>query len=173
MGLAQEFTKGLWKELPPFRLVLGLCPTLAVTTAAKNGIGMGLAVTFVLVCSNILVSALRKIIPGKVRIAGLYRHHRFLRGHCRIDDAGLFLQLVPGARHFYSVDRGQLYHLGTGRSLCLQERCHAIHYGWSGDRDRLHPGSDVPGIVAGDRWRRNVVWRPYFLGKFPAHGIHA
>ncbi|MFH1136059.1 MAG: electron transport complex subunit E [Pseudomonadota bacterium] len=69
MGLAQEFTKGLWKELPPFRLVLGLCPTLAVTTAAKNGIGMGLATTFVLVCSNILVSALRKTIPGKVRIA--------------------------------------------------------------------------------------------------------
>jgi electron transport complex protein RnfE len=69
MGLAQEFTKGLWRELPPFRLVLGLCPTLAVTTAAENGIGMGLAVTFVLVCSNILVSLLRKIIPGKVRIA--------------------------------------------------------------------------------------------------------
>lgn len=69
MGLLQEFTKGLWKELPPFRLVLGLCPTLAVTTAAKNGIGMGLATTFVLVCSNILVSALRKVIPGKVRIA--------------------------------------------------------------------------------------------------------
>ena len=69
MGLAQEFTKGLWRELPPFRLVLGLCPTLAVTTAAKNGIGMGLATTFVLVCSNILVSLLRKVIPAKVRIA--------------------------------------------------------------------------------------------------------
>ena len=69
MGLANEFTKGLWKELPPFRLVLGLCPTLAVTTAAKNGLGMGLATTFVLVCSNILVSMLRKVIPSKVRIA--------------------------------------------------------------------------------------------------------
>ena len=69
MGLAKEFTKGLWQELPPFRLVLGLCPTLAVTTAAENGIGMGLATTFVLACSNILVSLLRNIIPGKVRIA--------------------------------------------------------------------------------------------------------
>ncbi len=69
MSLATEFTKGLWKEIPPFRLVLGLCPTLAVTTAAKNGIGMGLATTFVLVCSNILVSLLRKFIPSKVRIA--------------------------------------------------------------------------------------------------------
>ena len=69
MSVAREFTKGLWDEIPPFRLVLGLCPTLAVTTAADNGMGMGLATTFVLVFSNVLVSLLRKIIPGKVRIA--------------------------------------------------------------------------------------------------------
>lgn len=69
MGLAKEFTKGLWKEIPPFRLVLGLCPILAVTTKAENGVGMGLAATFVLVMSNILISALRNVIPRKVRIA--------------------------------------------------------------------------------------------------------
>ena len=68
-SIAQEFTKGLWEEIPPFRLVLGLCPVLAVTKTVENGIGMGLATTFVLVCSNILVSSLRKVIPGKVRIA--------------------------------------------------------------------------------------------------------
>ncbi len=68
-SIAAEFTKGLWKEIPPFRLVLGLCPTLGVTTSMKNGIGMGLATTFVLLCANILVSALRKVIPSKVRIA--------------------------------------------------------------------------------------------------------
>jgi electron transport complex protein RnfE len=68
-SLTQELTKGLWAEIPPFRLVLGLCPTLAVTNSVENGIGMGVATTFVLVCSNILVSALRKIIPSKVRIA--------------------------------------------------------------------------------------------------------
>ena len=67
--LVQEFTKGLWDEIPPFRLVLGLCPTLAVTKTVENGIGMGIATTFVLVCSNILVSSLRKVIPPKVRIA--------------------------------------------------------------------------------------------------------
>jgi electron transport complex protein RnfE len=67
--ITQEFTKGLWKEIPPFRLVLGLCPVLGVTTTMENGIGMGLATTFVLICSNILVSALRKVIPPKVRIA--------------------------------------------------------------------------------------------------------
>ncbi|MDY6910148.1 MAG: electron transport complex subunit E [Thermodesulfobacteriota bacterium] len=70
MSVVKEFTKGLWKEVPPFRLVLGLCPVLAVTTAAKNGLGMGLATTFVLVCSNLLISLLRKVIPTKVRIAG-------------------------------------------------------------------------------------------------------
>jgi len=68
-SIAQEFTKGLWKEIAPFRLVLGLCPVLGVTTSMKNGIGMGLATTFVLLCSNILVSLLRKVIPSKVRIA--------------------------------------------------------------------------------------------------------
>jgi len=68
-SIVQEFTKGLWDEIPPFRLVLGLCPVLAVTKTVENGIGMGMATTFVLVCSNILVSSLRKVIPGKVRIA--------------------------------------------------------------------------------------------------------
>ncbi len=65
----QEFTKGLWDEVPPFRLVLGLCPTLAVTKAVENGIGMGVATTFVLVFSNILISMLRNVIPKQVRIA--------------------------------------------------------------------------------------------------------
>jgi electron transport complex protein RnfE len=67
-SLVQEFTKGLWTDVPPFRLVLGLCPTLAVTKAFNTGLGMGFALTFVLVCSNILVSLLRKIIPSKVRV---------------------------------------------------------------------------------------------------------
>ncbi len=67
--LTQEFTKGLWEEIAPFRLVLGLCPVLGVTTTMENGIGMGLATTFVLVFSNILVASLRNIIPAKVRIA--------------------------------------------------------------------------------------------------------
>ncbi len=68
-SITQEFTKGLWDEIPPFRLVLGLCPTLAVTKSVENGLGMGVAVIFVLVCSNMLVSLLRNVIPPKVRIA--------------------------------------------------------------------------------------------------------
>ena len=67
--VVQEFTKGLWAEIPPFRIVLGLCPTLAVTKSVENGIGMGIALTFVLVCSNVVISLLRNIIPKQVRIA--------------------------------------------------------------------------------------------------------
>jgi len=70
MGAAKEFTKGLWSENPIFRIVLGMCPTLAVTTNANNGIGMGLAATFVLVGSNVMISALRNFIPKKIRIPG-------------------------------------------------------------------------------------------------------
>ncbi len=61
-------TNGILNENPVLRLVLGTCPTLAVTTMASNGIGMGLAATFVLVCSNVVISALRHVIPNQVRI---------------------------------------------------------------------------------------------------------
>ena len=62
------FWHGIFKNNPTFRLVLGLCPTLAVTTSLENALGMGLAATFVLVCSNGLVSALRRVIPAAVHI---------------------------------------------------------------------------------------------------------
>ncbi|MDD4013894.1 MAG: electron transport complex subunit E [Candidatus Omnitrophica bacterium] len=68
MHLAHHFIKGLWKENPTFRLVLGLCPTLAVSTSVMNGLGMGIAATFVLVGANIFVSLVRNIVPEKVRI---------------------------------------------------------------------------------------------------------
>ena len=60
--------RGLIKENPTFRLVLGMCPTLAVTTSLENGLGMGLATTFVLICSNSAISMLRHVIPATVRI---------------------------------------------------------------------------------------------------------
>lgn len=99
-----EFTKGFWKENPVLVLLLGICPTLAVTTSAYNGLGMGLATTTVLLGSNIVVSLLRTVIPKKVRIpcyivviatfvtlvdmvleASLYNLHRSL---------GLFIPLI-------------------------------------------------------------------------------
>ena len=63
------FFNGLIKENPTFVLMLGMCPTLAVTTGVINGIGMGLSTTAVLICSNIAISLLRKFIPNKIRIA--------------------------------------------------------------------------------------------------------
>jgi len=68
MSLMRDFSKGIWKENAVFKLLLGMCPVLAVTTSAENGLGMGLATTFVLVCSNIVVALMRKVIPSGVRI---------------------------------------------------------------------------------------------------------
>lgn len=68
MKLWAIFSNGLWRNNAIFKLVLGMCPTLAVTTTAMNGLGMGLATTSVLLCSNMAVSALRTSIPAKVRI---------------------------------------------------------------------------------------------------------
>ena len=67
--MLKTIKNGIISENPTFMQVLGMCPTLAVTTSLVNGIGMGLSVTFVLILSNILISMLRKIIPGKIRIA--------------------------------------------------------------------------------------------------------
>lgn len=68
MNQWQNFNKGFLKDNPVFALYLGLCPTLAVTTSAYNGLGMGLATTFVVVMSNLVVSIIKNLIPAKVRI---------------------------------------------------------------------------------------------------------
>lgn len=68
MSILREFTKGLYRENPTFRILLGLCPVLAVTTTVSNGIGMGVATTLVLVSSNFIVSMMRNLIPNNVRI---------------------------------------------------------------------------------------------------------
>lgn len=68
MSAWKIFIRGLWEEVPLFRLVLGLCPALAVTTSLRNGLGMGLATTSVLLGSNLVVSLVRKGIPTKIRI---------------------------------------------------------------------------------------------------------
>ncbi|NLJ81321.1 MAG: electron transport complex subunit E [Firmicutes bacterium] len=68
MALGKDFIRGLWEENPTFRIMIGLCPTLAVTTSAINGLSMGLATSFVLVCSSALISLVKRLIPDKVRI---------------------------------------------------------------------------------------------------------
>ncbi len=68
MSFVKELSKGIIKENPIFVIVLGMCPTLAVTSSVQNGIGMGLAATFVLICSNIIISLIKNITPEKIRI---------------------------------------------------------------------------------------------------------
>lgn len=104
MSSIKDFTKGFIKENPVLVTLLGMCPTLAVTTMASNGIGMGLATTFVLVGSNIVISLLKKIIPGAVRlpcyiviIAGFVTLIEFLlKGYvpALYDSLGIFLSLI-------------------------------------------------------------------------------
>lgn len=64
-----ELTKGVWKENPIFALVIGMCPSMAVTNSVKNALVMSLATAFVLICSSVMISALRKVIPGPIRIS--------------------------------------------------------------------------------------------------------
>lgn len=68
MSYSKEFFKGIWKENPVLVLMLGMCPSLATTSSGSNALGMGLATTFVLVCSNLAISSIRRIVPGKIRI---------------------------------------------------------------------------------------------------------
>ena len=68
MSPMQNFAKGLWKDNPVLRLLLGFCPVLAVTTSAMNALGMGAATTFVLVCSNVAIASLKGIVPSQMRI---------------------------------------------------------------------------------------------------------
>ena len=103
-GNLYELTKGIIKENPTLVTLLGMCPTLAVTTMASNGIGMGLATTFVLICSNIVISLLKNVIPKAVRlpcfivvIASFVTLIEFiLKGYipALYDSLGLFLSLI-------------------------------------------------------------------------------
>ena len=68
MAVFQEFTKGFYRQNPVFKQALGLCPVLAVSNSVSSGLGMGMAATFVLICSNVIISMIRKIVPPKIRI---------------------------------------------------------------------------------------------------------
>lgn len=68
MAVMHEFTKGFYKQNPVFKQALGLCPVLAVSNSVSSGLGMGMAATFVLICSNVIISMIRKIVPPKIRI---------------------------------------------------------------------------------------------------------
>ena len=157
--VVQEFTKGLWDEIPPFRLVLGLCPTLAVTKSVENGIGMGLAFTFVLVCSNMLVSALRKVIPPKVRIA------------CYIIIIATFVTVVELLMQAYTYMLFQKLGifiplivvncivLGRAEAFASKKGIVAVVCRCHGHGDRFYPVAGVSGHPAGNVRQRNHYFR--------------
>ena len=128
----ERLYNGLIKENPTFVLMLGMCPTLAVTTSAINGIGMGLSTTVVLVLSNMLISMLRKIIPDSVRTGPA---------------PGICSQPVCFAGTLYPIDRSKLYHPGPGGELRFQESGASVHLRRDRNGARLYGGPD------GDRHR--------------------
>lgn len=121
MSKLNILTKGFFKENPALILVLGCCPTLAVTTSVNNALGMGAATTFVLLMSNMIISALKNVIPDKVRIPLLYRYHRYFRKYDRLADPGLLACIVCKLGRVHSVDRCELYRSRSCRSFRKQK----------------------------------------------------
>ena len=116
----KTFTNGIIKENPVLVLVLGTCPTIATSTSVLNALGMGLAATFVLLGSNIVISLLRNIIPNKVRIP-CFRCHRRLRFGGAAAASGLCAEPLSEPRHFPAAYRSKLHHPRPCRDVCQQE----------------------------------------------------
>lgn len=120
MNYGKEFTKGILKENPTLVGLLGMCPTLAVTTAAFNGIGMGLSTMFVLICSNIVISAAESD-SGAGETPLLYRNHCFVRNGHSVSGARFCAGVVYQSGSISGTDHCKLYHSGTGGNVRLQE----------------------------------------------------
>ena len=117
---------GILDENPTFRLLLGMCPTLAITTAAVNGIGMGLAATFVLVGSNVFVSLLRNFIPPKVRIPAFVMIIAAFVTIVQLVLKAYVPALDKSLGHLHPADRRQLHHhRAQPRPLRTRTRCGA------------------------------------------------
>ena len=93
MDFKRQFKDGLLDKNPVFVQLLGMCSTLAITTSLFNGLGMGLAVTIITICSNVLISALRKVIPNQIRIAA---YITIIAGFVTIVDlCGQYMPYIP------------------------------------------------------------------------------
>ena len=111
----ERLYNGIIKENPTFVLMLGMCPTLAVTSSAINGLGMGLSTTVVLILSNMLISAFRKVIPD----GGIHRNRCITCYHGSVYHAGIYTKPFRVFRCIYSSYRSKLYHPWTCRKLCF------------------------------------------------------
>lgn len=104
MKLLKTFTNGIIAENPVFRLLLCMCSALAVTTSAVNSIGMGVSVTFVLVCSNVIIALLRKVIPAKNQNSVFYCRYCDVRYDRPNGTPGICSILVRCVGRIYSID---------------------------------------------------------------------
>ena len=140
MSFSKELIRGIWKENPIFILVLGMCPTLAVSTSVINGIGMGIATTFVLICSNIVISLIRSYVPDQVRIPV---YIVLIASFVTVVDLVIsgFFRPVSCPRHLHSPDRCKLHHPRAGRGVCLQEFRFPVHCRRDRDGCGIHAGA--------------------------------
>ena len=119
---------GIVKENPTFVLLLGMCPTLGTTSSAINGMGMGLATMFVLICSNVVISSIKNLIPDMVRIPAFIVVYCIICNLVADDYAGICAGAVCYFGIVYSVDCGKLYLAGTRRSVLLQRTVLFLHF---------------------------------------------
>ena len=138
--LRKVFMNGILNENPTFRLLLGMCPTLAISKAASSGLGMGLAATFVLVFSNLVISLLRNIIPEKVRIPSFVV---VIATFVTIIDLLIkaFLPSMSSTLGIY-IPLIVVNHLRTGGSLCFQKSSAAFRGGRFGNGAWFYAGAD-------------------------------
>ena len=122
---AERLVNGIIKENPTFVLVLGMCPTLAVTTSAINGIGMGLTTTVVLAMSNLMISLLRKFIPDGVRMPAFIVVVASFVTIVQMLLQG-FIPSLYSALGLHPADRSKLYHPWPCRSICFQKSAHSV-----------------------------------------------
>ena len=114
---------GIVKENPTFVLLLGMCPTLGTTSSAINGMGMGLATMFVLICSNVVISLIKNLVPDMVRIPIFRGRDCFVCDFASNGDASLRTCTVCHIGIVHPADCGELYFAGTCRSICREEQC--------------------------------------------------
>ena len=140
----QVFLAGIVEENPILVLMIGLCPLLAVSSNANDALGMGVAASFVLVASNLLVSLLRKADPGLGAHPDLHRDHRDLRHADRPADARLPAGALQEPRRLRAADRRQLHHPRARRGLRVPQRGAALGPRRPRDGPRLHDRDHDP-----------------------------
>ena len=147
MKFSEQLKSGVILDNPVFMQTIGLCPTLATTTSLQNAIGMGAAATVVLICSNIVISAMRRIIPDKIRIAAFitiiatFVTMIDLSMQAFLPSPGIVPWSVPAA------DRSKLHHPRPCRGVCFQEQGSAVRTRRCCNGSGLHLRSGTHGLL--------------------------